>query len=54
MIPWGFAMVLFLAALLVHAEIVTRDANAPKPKDPYRLDRFRRGEDTEPGSEPAP
>jgi hypothetical protein len=54
MISWPLAVILFLALLLLHAEIVTRDLNAPRPNDPYRRDRFRNGESPDPDSETAP
>ncbi len=35
---------LLLLALWLASEIVARDLSAPAPKDPYRLDRWRKGE----------
>ncbi len=33
-----------ILALWLASEIVARDLSAPPPKDPYRLDRWRKGE----------
>ncbi len=35
---------LLILALWLASEIVARDLSAPAPKDPYRLDRWRKGE----------
>ena len=35
---------LLILALWLASEIVARDLSSPAPKDPYRLDRWRKGE----------
>ena len=35
---------LLILALWLASEIVGRDLSSPAPKDPYRLDRWRKGE----------
>ena len=37
-------LVLVILALWLACEICARDLAGPKPKDPYRLDRWRNGE----------
>ena len=39
-----FSLCLLILALWLASEIVGRDLSSPPPKDPYRLDRWRRGE----------
>ena len=34
-----------ILALWLASEIVARDLSSPAPKDPYRLDRWRKGEE---------
>ncbi len=54
MISWALALALFLGAFVLHAEIVGRDLNAPRPRDPYRADRIKNGESLDPDNETAP
>ena len=37
-----FSLCLLILALWLASEIVGRDLSSPPPKDPYRLDRWRR------------
>ena len=39
-----FGFCLLILALWLASEIVARDLSSPAPKDPYRLDRWRKGE----------
>ena len=39
-----FGLCLLVLALWLASEIVARDLSRPAPKDPYRLDRWRKGE----------
>ena len=39
-----FGFCLLILALWLASEIAGRDLSSPAPKDPYRLDRWRRGE----------
>ncbi len=39
-----YSLCLLILALWLASEIVARDLSAPAPKDPYRLDRWRKGE----------
>ena len=39
-----YGLCLLILALWLASEIVARDLSAPAPKDPYRLDRWRKGE----------
>ncbi len=39
-----FGLCLLILALWLASEIVARDLSSPPPKDPYRLDRWRKGE----------
>ena len=39
-----FGLCLLILALWLASEIAGRDMSSPAPKDPYRLDRLRRGE----------
>ncbi len=39
-----FGLTLLILALWLASEIVARDLSGPAPKDPYRLDRWRKGE----------
>ena len=39
-----FGLCLLILALWLASEIAGRDLSSPAPKDPYRLDRWRRGE----------
>ena len=38
------ALSLFILALWLACEIVAKDLSSSAPKDPYRLDRWRKGE----------
>ncbi len=38
------SLCLLILALWLASEIAGRDLSSPKPKDPYRLDRWRKGE----------
>ena len=40
-----FSLCLLILALWLASEIVGRDLSSPPPKDPYRLDRWRKGEE---------
>jgi hypothetical protein len=39
-----YSLCLLILALWLASEIVARDLSSPAPKDPYRLDRWRKGE----------
>ena len=39
-----YGLSLLILALWLASEIVARDLSSPPPKDPYRLDRWRKGE----------
>ncbi len=39
-----YGLSLLILALWLACEIVARDLTSPPPKDPYRLDRWRKGE----------
>ena len=39
-----YGLSLLILALWLASEIVARDLASPAPKDPYRLDRWRKGE----------
>ncbi len=39
-----YGLCLLILALWLASEIVARDLSSPAPKDPYRLDRWRKGE----------
>ncbi len=39
-----YGLSLLILALWLASEIVARDLSRPPPKDPYRLDRWRKGE----------
>ena len=39
-----FGLCLLILALWLASEIAGRDLASPAPKDPYRLDRWRKGE----------
>ncbi len=39
-----YGLSLLILALWLASEIVARDMSSPAPKDPYRLDRWRKGE----------
>ncbi len=39
-----FSLCLLILALWLASEIVARDLSSAAPKDPYRLDRWRKGE----------
>ncbi len=39
-----FGLCLLILALWLASEIAGRDLSSPAPKDPYRLDRWRKGE----------
>jgi hypothetical protein len=39
-----FSLGLLILALWLASVIVARDLSGPPPKDPYRLDRWRKGE----------
>jgi hypothetical protein len=41
---WLYGLSLLILALWLASEIVGRDLMRPAPKDPYRLDRWRKGE----------
>ena len=38
------SLCLMFLALWLASEIVSKDLSSPAPKDPYRLDRWRKGE----------
>ena len=40
-----FSLCLLILALWLASEIVGRDLSSPPPKDPYRLDSWRKGEE---------
>ncbi len=40
-----YSLCLLILALWLASEIVARDLSSPAPKDPYRLDRWRKGEE---------
>ena len=40
-----FSWCLLILALWLASEIAHRDLSGPVPKDPYRLDRWRKGEE---------
>ncbi len=39
-----FSLCLLILALWLASEIAGKDLSSPAPKDPYRLDRWRKGE----------
>ncbi len=39
-----YGLCLLILALWLASEIAARDLSGPAPKDPYRLDRWRKGE----------
>ncbi len=39
-----YGLCLLILALWLASEIAARDLSSPPPKDPYRLDRWRKGE----------
>ncbi len=39
-----YGLSLLILALWLASEIVARDLSSPPPRDPYRLDRWRKGE----------
>jgi len=39
-----FGLTLLILALWLASEICAHDMRQPRPKDPFRLDRWRRGE----------
>lgn len=43
-----FGFCLLILALWLASEIASRDLASPAPKDPYRLDRWRQGEQEDP------
>ena len=46
-----FGLCLLILALWLASEIAGRDLLSPAPKDPYRLDRWRRGEGDRTGNQ---